>query len=202
VHALHRLTPDQYLEIERASEFRNEYCDGRMYAKLGGSHAHAIIIGNLAFELRKAVAKGACLVTSSDLRVRVSPQGLYTYPDVVVVCDSPQYADGRRDTLLNPVLVIEVLSRTSEAYDRGFKSAQYRTLKSLQEYALASQAEPRMEVFRRQRSGDWLLSESIDTQASCRLESIGCSIALSDLYDKVTFEDAETARNVDSEPLP
>ena len=132
-----------------------------MYAMSGGSHAHAIIIGNLAFELRKALGRGSCLVTTSDLRVRVSPQGLYTYPDVVVVCDSPMYADDRHDTLLNPVVVFEVLSRTSEAYDRGFKSAQYRALESLKEYALVSQTEPRVEVLRRQQSGDWLLSESV-----------------------------------------
>ena len=195
------LTPDQYLEFDRASEFRNEYYNGQMYAMSGGSHAHAIIIGNLAFELRKALGRGSCLVTTSDLRVRVSPQGLYTYPDVVVVCDSPMYADGRRDTLLNPVVVFEVLSPASEAYDRGFKSAQYRALESLKEYALVSQTEPRVEVLRRQPSGDWLLSESVTLETSCRLDSIGCSFALNAIYDRISFENAQTARRVDSEPL-
>src|SRR5712692_7135469 len=148
-----RLTPEQYLEIERAAEFRNEYYNGRMYAMSGGSHPHAIVIGNLAFALRSGLGKRPCLVTTSDLRVRVAPAGLYTYPDVVVVCGEPRYADNQIDTLLNPMLLIEMLSPSTEAYDRGFKSAQYRTIESLQEYALVSQAEPRVEVFRRQDGG-------------------------------------------------
>jgi Uma2 family endonuclease len=186
-----RLTPEQYLELERASEFRHEYYNGRMYAMSGGTHPHSIIIGNLGRVLGNALEKGPCLVTTSDFRVRVSPDGLYTYPDVVVVCDPPKYADGHRDTLENPVLLIEVLSRTTEAYDRGFKSAQYRTVDSLQEYALISQTEPRVEVFRRQAGGNWLLSEFVRMEASCRLESVGCTISLSDIYGKVSFEDAD-----------
>ena len=155
-----RLTPEQYLEVERAAQFRSEYYNGRMYAMSGGTHPHAIVIGNLARELGVALKKGPCVVTTSDMRVRVSKTGLYTYPDIVVVCDPPRYGDGRHDTVLNPALIVEVLSPSTEAYDRGFKFAQYRTLESLQEYALVSQSEPRVEIFRRQPSGDWLLSES------------------------------------------
>src|SRR6266849_2096693 len=186
-----RLTPEQYLEIERAAEFRNEYYNGRMYAMSGGSHPHAIVIGNLAFALRSGLGKRPCLVTPIDLRVRVAPTGLYTYPDVVVVCGEPRYADDQRDTLLNPILLIEVLSPSTEAYDRGFKSAQYRTLESLQEYALVSQAEPRVEVFRRQDGGHWLLSEFVGLEVACRFESVGASVALVEVYDKVTFDGDE-----------
>jgi Uma2 family endonuclease len=180
-----RLTPDQYLELDRASEFRNEYYNGRMYAMSGGTHTHAIIAGNLTAAIHKAVGTDY-IATQSALRVRVSPQGLYTYPDIVV-CGQSQYADGRKDTLANPILVAEVLSSSTEAYDRGFKSVQYRTLEMLQEYVLVSQTEPRVEVFRRQTGGTWLLSESAGLEATCTLESLACSIKLADIYSQVTF---------------
>jgi Uma2 family endonuclease len=182
-----RLTPQRYLEIERAAEFRSEYYNGQMYAMSGGSYAHVLIIGSLAFGLRTTLGKRPCSVATSDLRLRVSPDGLYTYPDVSVICGEPQFADDQKDTLLNPALVIEVLSPSTEGYDRGFKSAQYRTLASLQEYVLVSQSEPRVEVFRRQTDGNWLLSEAIGLEAACRFDSLDCRLALADIYDKVTF---------------
>ncbi|MGH9646369.1 MAG: Uma2 family endonuclease [Bryobacteraceae bacterium] len=183
-----RLTPEQYLDIERAAtDVRSEYYNGRMYAMSGGTHPHAIVIGNLGSELRIALKKGPCVVTTSDLRVRVSKTGLYTYPDIVVVCDPPQYGDGRHDTVLNPTLIIEVLSPSTEAYDRGFKFAQYRALESLQEYALVSQSEPLVEIFRRQPGGDWLLSESAGIDAVCRFDSVGCTVPMKDIYNKVSF---------------
>jgi Uma2 family endonuclease len=188
---VHRLTPEEYLKIERAAEFRSEYFNGRMYAMAGGSHRQAIIIGNLVSALHHELSKRRCLVTSSDLRVRVDPGGLYTYSDVVVVCGEPKYADNQRDTLLNPVLIVEVLSPSTEAYDRGFKSAQYRALASLQEYALVSQTEPRIEIFRRRSEGDWFFSESAGLEAVCRMESIGCTLALAAVYENVTFGDED-----------
>src|SRR6185312_11521567 len=119
-----RLTPEQYLELERAArDVRSEYYNARMYAMSGGTHPHAIIIGNLARHLGNGLEKGPCVVTTSDMRVRVSKTGLYTYPDLVVVRDPPQHRDSRDDTILNPALIIEVLSPTTEAYDRGFKFA-------------------------------------------------------------------------------
>jgi Uma2 family endonuclease len=191
-----RLTPEQYLELERAAlDVRSEYYNGRMYAMSGGTHPHAIVIGNLGSELRIALKKGPCVVTTSDMRVRVSKTGLYTYPDIVVVCDPPQYGDGRHDTLLNPTLILEVLSPSTEGHDRGFKFAQYRTLESLREYALVSQSEPRVEIFRRQPSGDWLLSESAGMESLCRFDSVGCTIAMKDAYDKVTFGGDDTIAN-------
>jgi Uma2 family endonuclease len=187
-HSQPRLTPEQYLELERAAQdVRGEYYNGRMYAILGGTHPHAVVIGNLASELGNALQKGPCVVTTSDMRVRVIKTGLYTYPDIVVVCDPPQYGDGRHDTVLNPTLIVEVLSPSTEAYDRGFKFAHYRALDSLQEYALVSQSEPRVEIFRRQSSGDWLLSEAAGMEAVCRFDSVNCSIAVKDVYDKVTL---------------
>jgi len=126
-----RLTPEEYLEIERNAEFRSEYYNGRMYAMAGGSPNHGRIIGNLTGELHAALKKGPCDVIPNDLRLLVSPVGLYTYPDVIVVCGEMQLAEGTKDTLVNPTLVVEVLSPTTEAYDRGFKSSHYRTIESL-----------------------------------------------------------------------
>jgi Uma2 family endonuclease len=181
------LTPEQYLEAERAAEFRNEYYGGHVCAMSGGCYQHAQIIGGLIHELGNARKKRPCSVVPNDLRLRVSPDGLYTYPDVVVICGDPQFADNLKDTLLNPALIVEVLSPSTEAYDRGFKAQQYRTLESLEEYVLVSQAEPRVEVFRRQPGGHWLLSEAIGLEAVCRFESLDCAIPLADIYDKVTF---------------
>ena len=192
-----RLTPEQYLELDRASEVRNDYYNGRMYptgspiCREAGAIANAIIIGNLAFAIRSAVAHPGCLILSSVARVCSAPNGLYIYPDIVVACGEPQYADGRKDTLANPILVAEVLSPSTEAHDRGFKSAQYRRLESIEEYVLVSQSETRVEVYRRQAAGTWLLSESAGLDASCTLESLGCSVQLKDIYSQVTFETQE-----------
>lgn len=186
-----RMTPEQYLEIERAAEVRSEFYNGRMYAMSGGSYAHVLVIGNLAFALRSVLKSRPCSVATSDLRLRVSPGGLYTYPDVIAICGEPSFADDQKDTLLNPTLVAEVLSTSTEAYDRGFKSSQYRMIPSLQEYALVSQVEPRVEVFRRQGLGNWLLSEYAGLDAVCGLESLGCQIPLADIYEKVTFSGEE-----------
>ena len=184
-----RLTPEQYLELERAAEFRHEYYNGRMYAMAGGTLNHVVIIGNLTRELGNGLRKRPCLVMPGDMRTCVSLDALYTYPDIVVVCGEPHCFDNRKDTLLNPLVIIEVLSPSTEAYDRGFKSAQYRKLESLQEYVLVSQAEPRVEVYRRQPGNEWLLSESIGLDAACTFRSIDCSVSLADVYDKVTFEE-------------
>jgi|SRR5579862_1983898 len=186
-----QLTPEQYLELDRASQFRNEYYNGHMYAMSGGTYAHGKIIANLGRQLGNALDPGPCTVTSSDVRVQVELRGLYCYPDVVVVCGDPQYHDNRLDTILNPTLLIEVLSPSTEAYDRGFKSAQYRTVESLQEYALVSQAEPRVEIFRREGNGEWVFSEFVGLDATARFRSVECTIPLGKIYSKVAFnEDA------------
>jgi len=182
-----RLTPEQYLQAERAAETRCAYYQGRVYAMPAGSYQHFQIIGNLTGELHAALKKRACSVGPSDLRLRVSPDGLYTYPDVLVICGDPHFDDDQRDTLLNPTFIVEVLSPFTEAYDRGFKSAQYRTIESLEEYVLVAQAEPRVEVFRRQPGGHWLLSEAVGLEAVARFESLDCGVKLGDIYDKVTF---------------
>jgi Uma2 family endonuclease len=184
---LQSLTEEEYLKIERAAEFRSEYYDGHMYAMSGGSLSHALIIANLTGELYAALKQKPCAVMNSDMRVRISPAKYYTYPDIVVVRGPPQVAGDQNDTLLNPTILIEVLSPSTEAHDRGFKFLRYRRLESLQEYALVWQAEPRVEIFRRQPSGEWLLSEAAGLEATCRFDSAGCQIALSEIYHRVEF---------------
>jgi Uma2 family endonuclease len=182
------ITPEEYLAIEREAEFRNEYCDGVMYAMSGGPYSHGLIIGTLARAVGNRLGGKKCGVVPSDLRVQIGPRA-YTYPDVVVVCGDPTFIDKRTDTLLNPTLLIEVLSPSSEGHDRKFKSKYYRQIESLQEYALIRQTEPHVEIYRRLPDGDWLLHEPAGMDATCRFESVGCSIPVSEIYYQVTFEE-------------
>jgi Uma2 family endonuclease len=183
-----RIPPEQYLEMERASESRSEYYNGYVYAMSGASLPHFIVTSNLSRALGNQLEKGPCLVGSTDLKIRVSPKGLYAYPDVIVICGEPKLADRRNDILLNPTVIIEVLSPSTEAYDRGFKFHQYQLLESLQEYGLVSQREARVEIFRRQPNGEWLLAESLGLDAVCHFKSIACEIALAAIYLKVNFD--------------
>jgi Uma2 family endonuclease len=184
---LPRLNPEEYLKIERAAEIRSEYYDGVMYAMAGGSYPHSVINVNLVRELSSALRKRGCFVVSSDARLRVSSGRVYTYPDIMAGYDPPRFADDQKDTLLNPALVIEVLSPSTEAHDRGYKFAQYRQLESLREYVLVSQREPRVERFERQADGRWVLSEHVGLDAICRFESVDCEIPLTDIYENIAF---------------
>jgi Uma2 family endonuclease len=183
-----RLTPEQYLEIERTSDTRHEFYRGEMYAMSGGSLRHAVIIGNFSSALHGALTDRPCVVVTSDLRTCVAPDGLYTYPDIVVICGEPKFVDSRTDTVRNPVLLVEVLSPSTESHDRGFKSAQYRTLEGLQEYVLVSQTEARVETHRRQPGNQWLLIDSVGMDAVCELASVDCRVPLAEIYRKVEFE--------------
>jgi Uma2 family endonuclease len=187
VPATSHVTPEEYLALERGSELRHEYVDGQMVAMTGGSRNHALIVTNLGGELRQQLKGRACEVYTSDLRVQVSATGLYTYPDVVVVCGEPRFEDPHLDTLLNPTVIIEVLSPTTEPYDRGRKFEQYRTLESLREYLLVSQDHPLVEQFLRQEADAWLFTEVSGLDQTVSLPSIECQVALAEIYHKVTF---------------
>ena len=182
------LTPEQYLEIERAAEFKSEYYCGTMYAMAGGTYVHNLIIARTIFLLSQKLEGGHCVVLTSDLRLRVSMEGLYTYPDITVVCGPPKFADDQIDTLLNPSVIVEVLSKSTEAHDRGFKFTQYRRLQSLQEYVLVSQTEMRVEKYLRRPAGKWELTDFAGPDAVCRLESLGCEIPVADIYRNVPLE--------------
>jgi Uma2 family endonuclease len=182
-----RLSPEEYLALDRAAELRNEYYDGHMYAMSGGSYPHGKIIGNLCGALWRALEGKPCDVVPNDLRVRITPRS-YTYPDIVVVCGPERFADDQKDTLLNPTLLMEVLSPSTELVDREFKSRHYQLIECLQEYALVSQTKPHIEIYRRQAGGDWLLSEVHGFGAACRFDNLGCEIPLSDVYKHVSFD--------------
>jgi Uma2 family endonuclease len=182
-----RLTPEEYLVIERAAAFRSEYYDGQMFAMSGGTFPHVLTISNLSYSIRNALIGRGCHVLSSDLRVRASGRA-YCYPDVAVVCETPRFADDQKDTLLNPIVLVEVLSKSTEAYDRGFKFLQYRQIESLQEYVLVWQSEPRIEVYQRAPAAEWILREFAGMEAVCRLASVGCDVPLAAVYDGVPFE--------------
>ena len=177
-----QLTEAQYLARERAANFRSEFLRGEVFAMAGASFAHNRIKENTGWELNRQLRGGPCFVLSSDQRVKVSATGLYTYPDLLVICGEPQFEDAVHDTLLNPRLICEVLSDSTEAYDRGAKFTHYRQIASLQEYLLIAQDRPLMERFHRQPEGSWLFSEAASLDAVLPLASVDARLALADIY--------------------
>ena len=182
-----KMTEAEYLEFERASELKHEYFDGEIFAMTGASEAHNLICMSAAFLLYGQLRGRPCKVYQSDMRVKVEATRLYTYPDIVVMCGEAQFADGEFDTLLNPVVIIEVLSPSTERYDRGKKFQHYREIASLREYVLISQESPHIERYLRQDGGGWLLSDAKGLEAAIELSSIGCRLALAEVYEQVTF---------------
>ncbi|MBM4254931.1 MAG: Uma2 family endonuclease [Deltaproteobacteria bacterium] len=179
------LTPEEYLAIERKAEYKSEYFNGEMFAMAGASARHALIVTNVVSELREQLRRKPCTVYSTDLRVRVSPTGLYPYPDVVVICGQPQFADAIPDMIVNPTLIVEVLSDSTQDYDRGGKFEQYRSLASFKEYVLIAQDRCHVEHFVRQPDNRWLLAETNKIEDALHLSSIDCTLALTEVYDKV-----------------
>ena len=182
------ITPDEYLRRERLADYKSEYLNGEIFAMSGASREHNLITTNLTRELSLELRGGPCEVYSSDMRVKVRSNGLYTYPDVIVVCGEPEFEDQEVDTLLNPTLLVEVLSRSTEKYDRIAKTSYYRTIDSLAEHLLVAQSEIRFEQYTKQKDGQWLFSEYLTRDSVVELPSIECTLKLSDVYDKITFE--------------
>src|SRR5258706_1105115 len=179
-----------YLRLERQSEYKSEYVNGEIFAMTGASLKHNLIAGNIFGELRQQLKGRQCQAYVSDMRVKVTATGLYSYPDAVVVCGNPKFEDKYVDTLLNPTLLVEVLSQSTERYDRIAKSSYYRTLDSLAEHLLVAQDEVRLEQYVKQPDGQWLLFECSSLDDLIELSSISCSLALRDVYDKVSFDQA------------
>lgn len=178
------LSPADYLAFERTSEMKHEYADGEIFAMSGGTREHSLLAGNILGELRLALLERRCEVYTSDMRVQIPSTRRYVYPDVSVVCSQPLFADDERDTLLNPSVVVEVLSDSSESYDRGDKFAQYRTLASIKEYVLVSQKTVLIEHFRRHTDGTWVFSV-LGPGERLVLPTIECSIEVDRAYLKV-----------------
>lgn len=196
--AILRLTVEQYRELERVAEIKHEYFDGQMYSMAGGSYAHAQLIANLAGLLYQALDDKPCRVVTTELLIRTAPEGLHTYPDVVVICGEPKLADDRKDVLLNPAIIIEVLSKSTEAHDRGLKFAECRKIESLKEYALVSQSEPRVEIFSRGAAGEWTFRDFAGMDSVCRFGSIDCALTLARIYRNVPLPGEESP----AEPSP
>lgn len=183
-----RLSPEEYLRIERSAEWKSEYVDGEMFAMSGASYRHNVIAGNVARELGNQLREGPCVVTSADLRIATDLRRHYTYPDIVVVCDPPQFVDDQLDTVVNPTLIAEVLSESTEKYDRGAKFERYRAVPTLSEYLLVAQDRVHVELYTRQPQGEWLLREWNDPAADLHLVSLPCRLRVAEVYAKVTFE--------------
>jgi Uma2 family endonuclease len=181
------ITPEEYLSKEREAEFKSEYYQGQVYAMAGARENHVLIVTNLVGELRHALKGRPCRIYSSEMRLHVPATGLYTYPDVTVVCGEREFIDSRRDTLTNPQLIIEVLSISTEAYDRGLKFSNYQSLPSLQEYVLVSQALPRIEQFGRQADQTWRYQAIEGPGTRVKLTSIEVELALDEIYSNVEF---------------
>ncbi|CRI65180.1 conserved hypothetical protein [Thiocapsa sp. KS1] len=183
---------EDYLAAERAGcDVKHEYVNGEVFAMTGASFTHNLIVLNLGSELRARLKGTPCHVLPSDMRVRIEAANAGKYPDLVALCEAPRFHDDRQDVLLNPALIVEVLSASTEAYDRGGKFATYRRLPSLEEYVLVSQHRPLVEVFTRQPDGRWILSETEGLDAEVAFASLGCRVAMREIYDKVDFEQGE-----------
>lgn len=182
-----KLTPAEYLAIERAAEFKSEYLNGEMFAMAGASLRHTRIKDNLARALNDQFEGGPCVAATSDVRVKVSATGLYTYPDVVIICHPPELEDGRRDTLLNPRVIIELLSDSTESYDRGSKFRHYQRIPSLQEYVLVSQTEAVCERFVRQPNETWVLTTVTGMDGELAFATVSARVPLAKIYAGVAF---------------
>lgn len=189
--ALKTITSIEYLARERKAEFKSEFLHGEMFAMAGGSPMRSLIAANFVGSAWQALKGKPCKVFNSDLRVKVSASGLYTYPDASIICGELKFDDIQQDTVINPTVLIEVLSDSTEKYDRGTKSQHYRSIESLQELVLISQNEAHVERYLRQNNG-WLLSDISELQACLELSSIGVSMTLGELYRGVTFPLPET----------
>lgn len=187
------LTPAEYLAFERQSDVKHEYFRGELFAMSGASRQHVRISINVTTLLDNQLKGRRCELFNGDMRVKVSPTGLYTYPDASVVCGRPRFEDKEVDVLLNPTVIVEILSKSTEAYDRGEKFAQYRTLDTLLDYLLVSQDRPLVERFTRQPDGVWLFTESAGLDAVMPIESIQCQLPLAEVYDRVEFDQTPPA---------
>lgn len=178
------ISSEQYLSLERQAETKSEYLNGETFAMTGASRRHNLLAGNIFAVLRSQLRSQGCEVYISDMRVKIPVGDFYVYPDVTVACGAPRFEDSEVDTLLNPVVIVEILSKSTEDYDRGTKFVHYRTLSSLAEYILVSQDEVHVEHWVRQATG-WLLSETRHLENVIQIPSVSARLTLSEIYDLV-----------------
>lgn len=181
------LTEAEYLAIERAAEFKSEFFGGEMFAMAGGTRQHSLIATNLARVVGNALKGKKCVVFNSDLRIKVEATGLFTYPDLSLVCGRAELLSETDDNLINPIVLFEVLSDSTEAYDRGTKFSNYQRIPTLREYLLVSQREARIEQFVRQDNNEWLWRSVDGLDARVVLPSVGVDIPLAEVFANVQF---------------
>jgi len=179
------ITPEEYLALDRKAEVKSEYYAGQIIAFAGASKQHNLIVANVLAGIHRQLVDRPCNVYPSDMRVRISKTGMYAYPDIVVTCGEEQFADENSDILLNPIVLIEVLSESTANYDRGDKFNQYRRIESLREYILVSQEPYRADQYVRQNDTQWLLTEFHRAEDVIRFSSINCELALKEIYAKI-----------------
>ena len=182
-----RTTAAEYLAFERAAEARHEFVDGQIVAMSGGTEPHATICDNLVERTRARLRGSQCRPYSCSLRVKIEATGNYTYPDLSIVCGERRFEDDRNDTMLNPRLIVGVLSPSTERHDRGWKFKNYQLIPSFEEYVLVSQDEPRIERFLRQGDVGWLMTQVTGLDKTVRFESVGCELPLKEIYEDVEF---------------
>ncbi len=181
----HLFTPEEYLALDSEADHKSEFLEGEIFAMGGASPRHVLIVSNIVRELGNQLRDRPCLVYSSDLRVQIGPDGMFAYPDVVVVCGKSEFRDEQRDTLTNPLVIVEVLSASTKNYDRGEKFEQYRRIEGFAEYVLVAQERVHVEHYRKQPDGTWVLTETDGLTDALDLRAIGCRLAVSEIYAKV-----------------
>ncbi|HEX8351516.1 MAG TPA: Uma2 family endonuclease [Pyrinomonadaceae bacterium] len=186
--ALAVFTPEEYLALERPSEIRHEFLDGTVYAMAGESPTHSAICFNLNAAIGPQLRGTNCRGFSPNMKVRAGESGLYAYPDLAVACGEAFFHDRHGDVLLSPVVIFEVLSRSTQTYDRGEKFERYKSIETLRDYVLVLQDRALLEHFSRQPDGTWPRAALEGDDAALMLESVNCRVALADVYDRIEFD--------------
>lgn len=185
-----KYTPQQYLALEEKAEYRSEYWNGEIVAMSGATIDHQQIVSNLT-EFLGAKIRGRCRVFPSEMKVWVKKRGKFFYPDLTIICDQPDFYNNRRDTIINPKLLIEVLSKSTASFDRAEKFLSYQTFESLEEYVLISQEKALIEQFIKREDGNWIYKATIGMESAVTFPSVGATLLLSEIYDLVEFETEE-----------
>lgn len=181
-------TPEEYLTLEEAADYKSEYIDGQIYHKAGGSTNHNQIALNFSTELNFAFKQLDYRVFMSDVRLWIPKRRIYTYPDVMVIAGEPNYYNNRTDTITNPQVIIEILSKSTQGYDRSDKFQAYRTISSFREYLLLDQTKRYVEHFSKTDTKQWSLREYDESDEAIAFSSLDFEISLTDAYNKVKFE--------------
>ena len=180
-------SPTEYLAMEQVAEYKSEYYDGEIFAMSGGTADHSKIALNIGAELLDRLETSPCHVFNSDMRLQIERSGLYTYPDAMVICGRIQFVKGRKDTVTNPVLIVEVLSESTRDYDRGAKFNFYKQIATLREYVMVESERAHVECYRRTEGDKWLAEMYDDLEAAVKLESVELEVKLQRIYRKASW---------------